>query len=275
MSASKSDLTPEYINNISYTDFVGLINQWNVLPGAHSTLSKWRVFSDLSKDSHLLEIACTTGFSSRELAIQSGCIGEGIDISQNSVAMANYNRDTYAPGSSLSYSVEDAYRFQSKTKYSHIVLGAALGFFPDPEKMLEHCVELLMDGGYILASPFYVTEPIPQDLITRAQRVFNITPTTVTYKEIMNQYRNLEIVYEDRNELIQETEEELVHYCSSTVNRAIKMLGIFDKKVEQTIYDRLYEIKKMSNDLRPYQRYSVLVLRYRSDVYPNRYVELF
>jgi hypothetical protein len=41
------------------------------------------------------------------------------------------------------------------------------------------------------------------------------------------------------------------------------------------MYDRLYEIKKMSNDLRPYQMYSVLVLRYRKAVYPNRFVELF
>ena len=269
------NLTPEYINEISYTDFVGLINQWNVLPGSHTTLSKWRIFSELNKNSRLLEIACTTGFSSRELALQSGCSGEGIDISENSVAMANYNRDIYAPDVSMNYHVADGYGYESKDKFSHIVVGAALGFFPDPIKMLEHCVSLLVDGGYVLASPFYVTESIPHNLIERAQGVFGITPTTVSYKEIMKHYSELEIVYEDRNELVQETEDELAHYCSSTVTRAVKMLEISDKDVEQAIYDRLYSIKKMSNDLRPYQRYSVLVLRYRANVYPNRYVELF
>ncbi|MCA9397864.1 class I SAM-dependent methyltransferase [candidate division WWE3 bacterium] len=268
-------LTVEYINKISYTDFVGLINQWNVLPGSHTTLSKWRVFSQLNKNSKLLEVACTTGFSSRELALQSGCSGEGIDISDKSVAMANYNRNKYATNIDFNYHVADGYTYESKSKFTHIVVGAALGFFSDPVKMLEHCVSLLEDGGYVLASPFYVTESIPQELVERAQKVFEITPTTVSYKEIMKHYRELEVVYEDRNELVQETEEELAHYCSSTVSRAVKMLDVTDKEVEQAMYDRLYSIKEMSNDLRPYQRYSVLVLRYRSDVFPNRYVELF
>ena len=189
--------------------------------------------------------------------------------------MANYNRDVYAPETNLSYQVADGYSFESEDKFSHIVIGAALGFFPDPAKMLKHCVELLIDGGYVLASPFYVTEEIPRDLIMRAQSVFGITPTTVSYKEIMKYYEGLEIVYEDKNELTQETEEELAHYCSSTVKRSVEMLQITSEEIEQAIYDRLYSIKKMSNDLRPYQRYSVLVLRYRANIYPNRYVELF
>ncbi|MEI7463409.1 MAG: hypothetical protein WCK03_03370 [Candidatus Taylorbacteria bacterium] len=47
-------ITPEYIKGLSYTDFVGLINQWNVLPGSHVTLSKWAYFSGLNKNSRLL-----------------------------------------------------------------------------------------------------------------------------------------------------------------------------------------------------------------------------
>ncbi len=268
-------LSIDYINSISYTDFVGLINQWNVLPGSHTTLSKWRVYSQLDGNSRLLEIACTTGFSSRELALQSGCKCEGIDISEKSVAMANYNKERYAPSANLSYRVADGYTFASMNKFTHIVVGAALGFFPDPKKMLDHCISLLQDGGYILASPFYVVGTIPNDLIERAQTVFGITPTQVPYKEIMKHYKDLEIIYEDRNELIQETEEDLMHYCTSTINRAVDMLNVTDISIRDAMYERLYSIKKMSNDLRPYQRYCTLVLKYRSDVYPDRYVELF
>ncbi len=264
-----------FINSISYTDFVGLINQWNVLPGSYTTLSKWRVFSQLKSSSRLLEIACTTGFSSRELAIQSGCSGLGVDISEKSVDMANYNKKHYAATCDLSYQVADGYTFSSDKKFTHIVVGAALGFFSSPKKMLDHCVSLLEDGGYILASPFYVVDTIPSELIERAQSVFGITPTQVSYKEIMKHYRDLEVIYEDRSELIQETEEELEHYCTSTIKRAEKMLGVTDSSVLDAMYARLFKIKKMSNDLRPYQRYCTLVLRYRSDIYPNRYVELF
>ncbi len=274
-SMEKDQLTSDDIRQISYTDFVGLINQWNVLPGSHTTLSRWRVFSQLDKSSRLLEIACTTGFSSRELALQSGCSGIGIDISEKSVEAANHNREIYAPHVDVAYHVADAYGYRSEKKFTHIVLGAALGFFPDPRKMLEHCTELLEDGGYVLASPFYTTSNIPTELIDRARKVFDITPTTNSYKEVMKDYKGFEIIYENRDVLVRETEEELAHYCESTVDRAVAVLGIADPGIKKCIYDRLYEIKKMSNDLRPYQRYSVLVLRYRSAVYPNRYVELF
>lgn len=269
------NITPEYINQISYTDFVGLINQWNVLPGSYSTLSKWRVFSQLTKDSRLLEIACTTGFSSRELALQSGCSGEGLDISEKSIAMAHYNRDKYAPYIDINYQVADGLTYKSKSKFTHVVVGAALGFFPDPKLMLDHCVDLLADGGYILASPFYGIQDIPSELVGSSQNVFGITPTATPYKEIMKSYKDLEIVYEDRNELVVETEEELAHYCSSTVSRTMEILKINDIEIEKAIYERLYLIKITSNKLRKYQKYSVLVLKYRSDIYPNRYVELF
>jgi len=268
-------ITPDFVKNLSYTDFVGLINQWNVLPGSYITLSKWACFSHLNSKSNLLEIACSTGFSSRELALISGCRGEGFDLSESSISMAKYNKKKYAPNIKFSYSVTDGYKFKAKRRFSHIVIGASLGFFPDPPKMLEKCISMLKDGGYILASPFYIIKQMPDHLVQRAQKIFQITPTLIPYKEIMKLYNKLEIIFEERNNLVQETEEELYYYCKSTIDRACKMLNIKDADVYKAMYDRLYDIKKMSNDLRPYQMYSVLVLRYRKSVYPNRFVELF
>lgn len=273
--AKNQKITSDFIRNLSYTDFVGFINQWNVLPGSYVTLSKWACFSHLDKKSNLLEIACTTGFSSRELSLLSGCMGEGFDLSEKSVEMANYNKNKYARNINFSYKVANGYKFETKNKFSHIVVGASLGFFPDPQKMIEKCISMLKDGGYILASPFYITQQIPDNLIERAQKIFQITPTSVSYKEIMKLYNKLEIIFEERNNLVQETEEELNYYCKSTIDRTCEMLKIDNTDIYKAMYERLYDVKKMSNDLRPYQMYSVLVLRYRKSTYPNRFVELF
>jgi len=272
---NQQNITPEFIKQLSYTDFVGFINQWNVLPGSYSTLSKWAVYSKMNKNSHLLEVACTTGFSSRELATLTGCSGEGFDLSEDSIEMANYNKKRYAPKINFLYKVADGYHYKPHNKFTHITVGASLIFFPDPEKMVSRCISMLDDGGYILATPFYVVSKIPGNLIKRAQKVFGITPTNVSYKEIMQLYNKFEIIYEDRNELIPETKEELEYYCKSTIDRACEIRGTKDKEVYKAMFERLFEIKKMSNDLRPYQRYSVLVLRFRKSVYPNRFVELF
>ena len=265
----------EEIESMSYPDFVGYINQWNVLPGAYSTLSKWKVFSNLNESSNLLEIGCTTGFSSRELALMSNCRGKAFDISRNSVEAAIRNKEKYAPEIKIDYEVKDAYKYKSSQKFSHIVIGAALKFFPDPEKLIDKIVSLLTDGGVLLASPFYIKKPLPSNLIAEFEKVFGIRPTTEGYKDVMKLYRGFEILYEDRNDLIKETEEELEHYCSSTIERVCKEKNILDEDVRDAMYNRLLEIKRMSNRLRDYQGYCVLVLRYRKDIYPKRYVELF
>ena len=268
-------ITKKEIENMSYTEFVGFINQWNVLPGAHDTLTKWEVFSKLSEKSKILEIACTTGFSSREIALSTNCSGKAFDICKSSVKSAIENKEKYAPNIKIDYFKEDGYNFKSDTKFSHIIIGASLKFFPDPKKMLDKCISLLEENGFILASPFYIKSPIPNSLVEEFQKIFGIKPTTESYKDIMNMYKGLEIIYQENKDIIQETEEELKHYCHSTIKRACELRNINDKELYDIMYKRLYAVKNMSNKLRPYQGYVVLVLRYRSFVYPNRYVELF
>ena len=93
----KIDLTPNYINNLNYTAFVAFSHQWNVLPGAFVTLNKWALYSRLTSKSRLLDVACTTGFKSRELARLTGCEAFGIDISESSIEVAKQNIELYAP----------------------------------------------------------------------------------------------------------------------------------------------------------------------------------
>ena len=88
----EASITVEKIMKMNYPDFVGYINQWNVLPGAYNTLSKWAMFSRMTEKSKLLQIACTTGFQSRELSILTGCQALGIDLSNNAIEMARYNK---------------------------------------------------------------------------------------------------------------------------------------------------------------------------------------
>lgn len=271
----ENNITAEQISKMNYPDFVGYINQWNVLPGAYNTLSKWAIFSRMDEKSKLIQIACTTGFQSRELSLLTGCKALGIDLSHNAIEMAQYNKEHYAPNTHLNYIQGDALSFNSDEKFTHVAIGAGAQFFPDPQQAIQKCISLLSDGGYLLASPFYIINPIPEDLLKLGRSVFGITPTTAGYKDIMNMYKGLEIIYEDRNSIYQETEAELKDYCESTITRACEIHKINNSEIYDVMYKRLYQVKMTSNLLRPYQNYSVLVLRYRESVYPHRYVELF
>ncbi len=261
---------------MSYTDFVGFVNQWNVLPGAYTTLSKWRVFAQINAGSRVLEIASTSGFSLREISLMSGCSGLGLDISASSINAANHNKEVYAPDAQIQYIVANGDTYENTEEFSHVIAGAALKFFPNPEITVQRITErYLLEGGYLLVCPFYAVKEIPEELIERARNIFGITITTTGYKETMSLYKNFEIVYEDRSSIIEETIDELTHYCNSTIERACAVRDIEDAEVKKAMFKRLMEIRVMSNVLRPYQNYSTLVLRYRKAVYPNRYVELF
>lgn len=275
MFSNQNKITPKFINSLSYTDFIGLINQWNVPPGAFSTINKWAKFGNVSKESNVLEIGCTTGFSIRELSFLTSCEGLGIDTSNSSIKKAIFNKTNYTPDLKISYEIADAYKFKPTSKFSHLIFGAGLKFFKDPKQMLDTSVQWLKNPGYILSCEFYIFSPVPKSSVKKAKAIFGIEITQTDYKDVMKKYSNLELIYEDRNMIYKETKKELDFYCKSTIKRSCDFLKIEDKNVYKTMYKRLFEIKNMSNVLRKYQNYCVLVHRYRKKLYKQRYVELF
>jgi len=269
-------ITVNFINDLNYPDFVWLINQWNVPPGSYDTLSRWINYWRINEQSNILEAACTTGFSVREIVNTTKAKWTWFDLSYKAIENAKYNKEKYTNWLDLNFLQANWYEYDSKwNKYSHIIVWAALKFFPDPDLMIERVVNLLEDWGYLLASPFYGIWNMPESVKEKAKRVFGFNITSEPYKEIMSLYTKLEIIHEERKKLELETDEEISNYCKSTIDLAVEKLNIDDIDIYKAMYDRLYEVRQMSNELRVYQEYSVLVLRYRKELYPNRLVELF
>lgn len=266
----------EDLKKMPYTEFISFAHQWNIPPGSFVTLNEWAIFSRINKDSRILEIASTTGFSSREIARITGCSAVGIDICSSSVERAQFNHQLYAKNLDLEYICMDACDYKSEKKFTHIILGAALGFFENPEKMINNLKELLEDDGMILVSPYYLKgDKLPKDLIEKTKKVLEINPTNFDYYEAIKPYENFEVLYENRKEIIPETEEQMEKYSRDTINTACKFHNITDEEIIEYMYQRMYEIKNICNELHKYFGYSVIVLRYRKNIYPNRYVELF
>ena len=129
--------------------------------------------------------------------------------------------------------------------------------------------------GYILASPYYSAGTMPTSLIDDCKRVIGIVPTTISYDDMRNIYADFEVVYENRCEIKLETDRQIEKYVVDSIERACELRKITDSKLKKDMYDRLYQIKYVSNELHRYQAYSVMVLRYLESVYPNKFLELF
>lgn len=269
-------ITLEELKKMSYTEFISFAHQWNVPPGSLSTLNEWAIFSRMNNNSKVLEIASTTGFSSREIARITGCSAVGIDICKSSVERAKFNHELYGKNLKLEYLCMDACDYKVDKKFTHIILGASLGFFQDPNKMINNLKNLLEDDGMILVSPYYLKgEKLPEKLIERTKKVIEINPTNFDYHTAIKPYENFEVIYENRKDIIPETKEQMKKYSKDTIDTACRLNNITDKKIINYMYDRMYEIKDVCNELHKYFGYSIIVLRYRKDIYPNRYIELF
>jgi len=273
---NNKNITVNYIKEMNYPDFVWLVNQWNVPPGSHDTLSRWINYWKINSNSNILEVACTTWFSIREVCYITKASGLWFDFSHKAIENAVYNKENFTKWLNLDFIQADWYEFDNNwKKYSHVIVWWALKFFPDPEKMINRITDFLEDDGLILASPFYWVWKMPLELIEKAKRVFWFTITSEDYKEIMKLYSKFEIIYEERKKMELETDEEIDRYCKSTIDLAVKKLWINDSEIYSAMYNRLFEVRKMSNELRKFQEYSTLILRYRKNIYPNRLVELF
>lgn len=116
---------------------------------------------------------------------------------------------------------------------------------------------------------------MPQSLIEDCKRVIGIVPTTIEYDAMRDIYADFEVAYENRCTIKLETTKQIEKYAEDSIERACELRHITDAKLKKDMYDRLYEIKDVSNELHRYQAYSVMVLRYLESVYPNKFLELF
>ena len=271
------ELTPEFIENLSYPDFVGFINQWNSPPGAYSTLNKLAIFANLNERSNLLEVGCSTGFSSRELATLTKCRATGFDRSEQSIDKAIKLKNEYAPTLDITYQVSNGEQFEAQEKFSHIMVGGNLAFFPNPESMLSKCVSYLQNPGYLLATPYYNTRQMPEELIKKMHTDLNIpleSFKSLSKDEILNFYSNFEFLYKEENKLIIENDYQIKKYCESVVSNFTSNTT-YDNLTNELIFERLFNIRKLINETRKYQEYFILVLRYRKEVYPDQLVPLY
>lgn len=268
---------PDEVWTASYSDFVAMINQTNVMPGAFATIGTWALHARMDSTSTLLDVACTTGFASRELARLTGCRALGFDLSPHAVALARYNHLTLTANgkTEVEYVQADGMTFDPGRTFSHIAVGAALGFFPDPPAMARRLVHLLEDGGHILAAPFWCDTELPDDVKAVRRDVFGITSPMETRSDALDQFRGLDVIYQADHALTPETGDQIVHYCHSTIDRACRQSAVTDPRVREAMLERLRAVKEATNRLRAHQRYTVLVLRHDAATYPHRYVELF
>lgn len=150
-----------------YLSIVAKSGQVNTPPGSYLTVKEWAQYSFMNQRSMVLEIGCSNGFISIELARYAGATCVGIDLHDRSIQSARQNTDRYV-ADRVSFQRGDAGQLSFEDgSFSHVVISGHLPFI-EPTGRREHIHEalrVLRPWGYLLVALYYYHTPPPQKLI--------------------------------------------------------------------------------------------------------------
>lgn len=150
-----------------YLSSVANSGQVNTPPGSYLTIKEWAQNSFLNQQSTLLEVGCSTGFISIEMARYTGGTCVGVDIHEGSITTARRNIDKYI-ADKVSFQQGNAGDLSfADNLFSHVVIGGHLPFIQADQRR-KHIIEalrVLKPWGHLLVALYYYHSPPSQKLV--------------------------------------------------------------------------------------------------------------
>lgn len=163
------------INSLGYTDFVSLIQEENRPPGGKKTVREILINSFVDRRSKVLEIGCTNGFTSLEIARLIHCQVIGVDINSSSInnAIARLQRSR-TPGK-VNFLVESAYSLPFENEYFDLVIFSnAISFVEDQGKALDECARVVSPWGFLAVVPIWYKVDPPEEIVNQVSKILGI-----------------------------------------------------------------------------------------------------
>lgn len=255
-------LTPKDVEAMSYPDFVGFIGQKNTPPGGSKTIEKWIKFGEICKESHLLDLACSTGFSSRSVVKRISCTSKGLDLSKAAIETAIRESQEEGYGENVQFFVGDAcYLPFADKEFSHILAGSTFGFIQNRQKALAECRRVLKASGRLCIGNFYYTGKPEESLLDKVAEAVGFRPESKWSHKWWDEFFNTEFTFQkEENEplsTIQPSEvSELVRIFIYETSSILKTASI---EVKDACFKKLYGIRLILNEHRKYQGLSVSI----------------
>ena len=247
--------------DLTYPDFVGAIGQENCPPGAMTTIRTWIDIGAIGADSHVLDLACSTGFSSRRLAKLAECSSEGLDLSAIAIQNGRVLAEKDGVADKTSYQVGDACQlpYQSDS-FSHAVAGCCFGFIQNREQALREVARVLQPKGRLcIAYLAYRSEP-PTELIDKVERCVGYRPDPIRTEAFWNKFfgEHFTLVDEHPQDSKIHSDEEIIASAAQTI-QANSELCQLDEDIIEAVFQRLARDRLIFNDHRAYQRSAIQI----------------
>ncbi len=250
------------INELSYPDLVAVMRQENTPPGGGATVDEWVKHSNIESNSKILDLACSTGFSSRYIAHKIDIDAVGIDLSSRAISVANEKvRESEYLGK-LAFKTMDATKIEGIGPFTHVLGGCNFAFIQDRELGLQKVVEHMEDSGQLCTANFHYTHKPPQQLLDKVEKALGWRPNPTWDMAYWDNFFSGEfnIQYSRLVDLNPMSDSRL----AEIVDKQFQLENLRqDYGLDQlaAMKNKYLEIRSVLNEHRVYQGYSVQVWR--------------
>lgn len=243
-------------NSINYSDFVSFIEAENTPPLGFDALNFWMENSVISSNSLILDLACNTGFSSRNIVLSTNCKGFGIDISNVAIKQAVKKSQQLNIGEKISYIEGNAENLPfDNNLFTHVIAGCCLSFIADKDKALTEVNRVLSHRGKFCVSNFFYKSPPPQNLVHAIENYLGFKPSTdwdIKYWNSIIHNANFQIVQEDIYNIYPQPVSEIEYLVGITFQKSPMLMDLSVAEYNE-FYDYFLSTRLLLNEHRKYQ----------------------
>lgn len=251
----------------SYPDLVALVGEENRCPGGKQTVREIVQRACLRPEDLVLEVGCTTGFTSLEIAALARCHTIGLDLSEVAVRVASARAAALAPylDHRPMFLVGDVLSppFAPGT-FDLAICGGALAFTADLARALARVSDLVRPLGLLSVTMLAYRTPPPERLRRELAAVLGFEPPNCTSKMWLERYTSGGL------ELFDSWRGDLARRPSQVIDRAVEeqLSSVRDlSEADRRSWTRAMQVFNENHD---HLEFVSMLLRKRPDCWPEQ-----
>lgn len=258
------DVSVEKIRGMNYTDFVSFLKEENRPSGGKKTIREIAINGFVDRGSKVLEVGCTNGFSSLEIARLTGCSVWGVDI--NPLSVENAKKRSIGK-ENINFLTCDACSLPFDDNFFDLVIcGNALSFMRDKGTALQEIIRVTKNWKFISLVPIWYRKKPESDVVERTSSIIGANIKVFSKKMWLDFFKSvgLENYYTSDYYFEDNSDQQINEYIEAFFER--DHLSRLDSAVQAEAFLKWRHIISTFNENLQHCAYSIVLLRKRSEL---------